>query len=174
LRQALAVIQSPVKQTLVPTKKFIANLLPKTAPPVVSSEPKKIIPSKLAPTFNHSVYMSGVFAYQREDYQTALDKFSALSLDATSKKTSENILYWMADALQQTGQYKKALSLLNTITSTGKLRIDDALVQKGLLHRKMGNEDLALAAFGDIVSQYPKSEYLRLAQMELKKSDELK
>jgi outer membrane protein assembly factor BamD (BamD/ComL family) len=38
----------------------------------------------------------------------------------------------------------------------------------------MGNEDLALAAFGDVVSQYPKSEYLRLAQMELKKSNELK
>ncbi|MBT3478086.1 MAG: tetratricopeptide repeat protein [Candidatus Marinimicrobia bacterium] len=174
LRQTLAVIQSPAKQSPILTNKFIADPLPETASAVVSSEPKNIIPSKPAPSFNHSVYMSGVFAYQREDYQAALDKFSGLSLNATSKKISENILYWMADALQQTGQYKKALSLLNTITSTGKLRIDDALVQKGLLHRKMGNEDLALAAFGDVVSQYPKSEYLRLAQMELKKSNELK
>jgi len=78
----------------------------------------------------------------------------------------------MADAYQQTGQYDKSLSLLNTITTTGVLRIDDALVQKGLLHRKMGDENLAMIAFSDVVSQHPNSEYLRLVQLELKKFDE--
>jgi len=29
-------------------------------------------------------------------------------------------------------------------------------------------------AFGDVVAQYPNSEYLRLAKMELKKSDGIK
>ena len=124
------------------------------------------------PVFNHSTYMTGVFAYQREDYHTALNKFLELHLDDAPKKTTENILYWMADAYQQTGQYDKSLSLLNTITTTGVLRIDDALVQKGLLHRKMGDENLAMIAFSDIVSQHPNSEYLRLVQLELKKFDE--
>ena len=122
--------------------------------------------------FNHSTYMTGVFAYQREDYHVALNKFSELHLDDAPKKTAENILYWMADAYQQTGQYDKSLSLLDTITATGVLRIDDALVQKGLLHRKMGDENLAMIAFSDVVSQHPNSEYLRLAQLELKKFDE--
>jgi len=35
----------------------------------------------------------------------------------------------------------------------------------------MGREELAIAAFNDVVSLYPESEYIRLAQMELKKSD---
>ena len=128
--------------------------------------------SKPVAVFNHSTYMTGVFAYQREDYHVALNKFSELHLDDAPKKTAENILYWMADAYQQTGQYDKSLSLLNTITATGVLRIDDALVQKGLLHRKMGDENLAMLAFSDVVSQHPNSEYLRLAQLELKKFDE--
>ncbi|MFL3024479.1 MAG: tetratricopeptide repeat protein [Candidatus Neomarinimicrobiota bacterium] len=81
------------------------------------------------------------------------------------------MLYWLADSYQQENQYTKALDLLNQITSSGKLRIDDALIQEGLLHRKMGNEDEALLAFTNIVSNYPESEYIRLAQLEIKKSD---
>ena len=124
--------------------------------------------------FDQSIYMSGVFAYQREDYKTTIQKFSKLKLSAAPPKTAENILYWLADAYQQDGQYDEALSLLNQITTSGTLRIDDALIHKGLLYRKMGNENLALLAFGDVVSQYPNSEYLRLAKMELKKSDGIK
>lgn len=124
--------------------------------------------------FDQSIYMSGVFAYQREDYKTTIQKFSKLELSAAPPKTAENILYWLADAYQQDGQYDEALSLLNQITASGTLRIDDALIHKGLLYRKMGNENLALLAFGDVVSQYPNSEYLRLAKMELKKSDGIK
>ena len=124
--------------------------------------------------FDQSIYMSGVFAYQREDYKTTIQKFSKLELSAAPPKTAENILYWLADAYQQDGQYDEALSLLNQITTSGTLRIDDALIHKGLLYRKMGKENLALLAFGDVVSQYPNSEYLRLAKMELKKSDGIK
>ena len=124
--------------------------------------------------FDQSIYMSGVFAYQREDYKTTIQKFSKLELSAAPPQTAENILYWLADAYQQDGQYDEALSLLNQITTSGTLRIDDALIHKGLLYRKMGNENLALLAFGDVVSQYPNSEYLRLAKMELKKSDGIK
>ena len=130
--------------------------------------------TKQKTNFDKSIYMSGVFAYQREDYKTAIQKFSKLKLNAAPPKTAENILYWLADAYHQDGQYDEALSLLNQITTTGTLRIDDALIHKGLLYRKMGNENLALLAFGDVVSQYPNSEYLRLAQMELKKSDGIK
>ncbi len=124
--------------------------------------------------FDQSIYMSGVFAYQREDYKTTIQQFSKLELSAAPQKTAENILYWLADAYQQDGQYDEALSLLNQITTSGTLRIDDALIHKGLLYRKMGKENLALLAFGDVVSQYPNSEYLRLAKMELKKSDGIK
>ena len=142
---------------------------------VSAKDPPTVKPvTKQSTNFDQSIYMSGVFAYQREDYKTAIQKFSKLKLSAAPQKTAENILYWLADAYQQDGQYDEALSLLNQITTSGTLRIDDALIHKGLLYRKMGNENLALLAFGDVVSQYPNSEYLRLAKMELKKSDGIK
>ena len=158
-RPKAIVLEEPTRET-EPLNEIVENL------PLTKSTAKPVA------VFNHSTYMTGVFAYQREDYHVALNKFSELHLDDAPKKTAENILYWMADAYQQTGQYDKSLSLLDTITATGVLRIDDALVQKGLLHRKMGDENLAMIAFSDVVSQHPNSEYLRLAQLELKKFDE--
>jgi len=158
-RPKAIVLEVPTRETK-PLNEIVENL------PLTKSTAKPVA------VFNHSTYMTGVFAYQREDYHVALNKFSELHLGDAPKKTAENILYWMADAYQQTGQYDKSLSFLNTITATGVLRIDDALVQKGLLHRKMGDENLAMIAFSDVVSQHPNSEYLRLAQLELKKFDE--
>lgn len=120
--------------------------------------------------FDQSLYMSGVFAYQREDYETALETFSKLKFDDAPNNTFENILYWMADAYQHTGQYNQAFVLLNKITLVGNSRIDDALVQMGLLHKKMGQVDLAEAAFEDVIEYHPDSEYVKLAQMELNKT----
>tara|TARA_B100000427_G_scaffold129064_1_gene107411 strand:- start:1649 stop:2521 length:873 start_codon:yes stop_codon:yes gene_type:complete len=128
------------------------------------------ISSNSEPSFDQSLYMSGVFAYQREDYGSAIDKFSKLKFDDAPDDTFENILYWMADAYQQTGQINQAFVLLNKITIVGSSRIDDALVQMGLLHKKMGQEDLAMAAFEDVVAYHPDSEYVRLAQMEINKT----
>ena len=119
--------------------------------------------------FDRSLYMSGVFAYQSEDYGLALEKFSMLNFEQIPNNTFENILYWMADSYQHTGQYKEAFGLLNKLTTVGKNRIDDALIQMGLLHKKMGQDELAEAAFHDVVAFHPDSEYVRLAQMEINK-----
>ena len=75
----------------------------------------------------------------------------------------------MSDSYQHTGQYKEAFGLLNKLTTVGKTRIDDALIQMGLLHKKMGQDELAEAAFHDVVAFHPNSEYVRLAQMEINK-----
>lgn len=129
------------------------------------------ISHKPAPKFDRANYMSGVFAYQREDYKMALNYFTSVNIELAPDKTAENILYWMADAYQQSADYENALMLLNQIAISGNLRIDDALVKKGLVHRKRGEEQLALAAFNNVVVDHPNSEYVRLAQMELKKSE---
>lgn len=173
LKQTIASIQSVQQDNLMITESSKKNYIQKPdivlkEKPSVNISIVKINPS-VANEFDKSLYMSGVFAYQREDYNIALNHFTSLQIDSAPEKTIENILYWMADAYQQTGKYEEAFLLLDKITNSGNLRIDDALVQKGLLHRKMGEEDLALAAFEDVVSNYPDSEYMRLAKMELKK-----
>ena len=172
LRQDLAGIQQALTQPTIVSKNLskensLDKILETITPIKIKSVPKKTV------KFDHSAYMAGVFAYQREDYKTAIKKFSSLKIKHASEKTAENILYWMADSYQQNNEYMKAMDLLSQITSNGKLRIDDALIQKGLLHRKMGNEEEALLAFTNVVSNYPKSEYTRLAQLEIKKSDSI-
>lgn len=127
------------------------------------------ISSNKESVFDQSLYMSGIFAYQSEDYGSALEKFSMLNFETVPNNKFENILYWMADSYQHTGQYKEAFGLLNKLTAVGKTRIDDALIQMGLLHKKMGQDDLAEAAFHDVVAFHPESEYVRLAQMEINK-----
>ena len=126
------------------------------------------------PKFDKANYMSGVFAYQREDYKMALNYFTSVNIELAPKQTAENILYWMADAYQHSADYENALMLLNKIAISGNLRMDDALVKKGLLHRKRGEEKLAIAAFENVVNDHPDSEYIRLAQMELKNSEDSK
>jgi tetratricopeptide (TPR) repeat protein len=117
-------------------------------------------------------YMAGVFAYQREDYRQALRYFTGLVLERADPRTRSNILYWMADSYQQIGEYDQALEVLDRLLQDHNAgRVDDALIQKGLLYRKMGREELALAAFGEVVANHPDSEYLRLARMELKKAE---
>ena len=173
LRQTLAFIQSvlPKAPVVMSSKEFPEDIV-EDIPKI--NAPTEIVVAKPAPKFDQSIYMAGVFAYQREDFKSAIQKFSTLTLESAPQKTGENVLYWMADAYQQLGDYEKALSLLDQITISGTIRNDDALVQKGLLHRRMGNEPLAQLAFSNVVSRHPESEYYRLAKMELKKSDDIK
>ena len=170
LRQDLAGIQQAIAPSTIVFKDSAKEKpLEKSLETI---KPKKINNVSMKATkFDHSAYMAGVFAYQREDYEDALGYFSRLNTSLASNEDKENIFYWMADSHQRLGQYDDALGLLERIMEFGDLRIDDALIKKGLLHRKLGDENLALAAFNDVVSEHPNSEYLRLAQMELKKID---
>ncbi|NOZ75071.1 MAG: tetratricopeptide repeat protein [FCB group bacterium] len=140
--------------------------------PVAQSKKVKPAPEK-KPALNYSEYMAAVFAYQREDYRVALKHFNNLDLALATPEIAANILYWSADAHSQLGEPYQALSLLDQLLSRhiSSDRVDDALVQKGLLYRKTGQDELALAAFHRLVQEFPSSEYSRLASMELKKAD---
>jgi len=130
----------------------------------------QIEPIPLEKTFNQRTYMAGVFAYQREDFTSALKYFAKLHLELASLEITDNVMYWTADAYQQVHDYQKALDTINKILENhNSYRIDDALVKKGLIHKRMGHLDLAMQAFGRVVKEYPNSEYTRLASMELKR-----
>ena len=122
--------------------------------------------------FNQSAYMSGVFAYQRENCKEALRHFTSLDLAGASKRTGENVLYWMADCFRTEEDYDSALILLDKlliIENPG--RAEDALIQKGLIYREQGKEELAMIMFNDLVDEYPESDYVRLVTMEINKAE---
>ncbi len=142
----------------------------------VAEEPKAVVvAAEIAPTkpqFSQSDYMSAVFAYQREDYPTALEHFNRLVLDDVNPRIKANVMYWQADSYNRLGNIDKSLALLDKILAMGSTdRQDDALIQHGLLYRKLGQEEKALFAFQTLVQEHPTSEYVKLARMELKKAE---
>jgi TolA-binding protein len=140
--------------------------------PLVSETVELPVITPVIPSFNHQDYMAGVFAYQREDFPMALDYFSNLVLDKTTKDIINNVLYWMADSYQQIGDFNNALiSLEKILTDPDSDHLDDALIKKGLLHRKLGQTEESLIVFNQLVNNFPRSEYAKLARMEIKRAE---
>ena len=140
--------------------------------PLVSEIVEMPVITPVIPSFNQQDYMAGVFAYQREDFPMALDYFSNLVLDKSTKDIINNVLYWMADSYQQIGDFNNALiSLEKILTDPDSDHVDDALIKKGLLHRKLGQTEESLIVFNQLVNNFPRSEYAKLARMEIKRAE---
>ena len=140
--------------------------------PLVLETVELPVSAPVIPSFNQQDYMAGVFAYQREDFPMALDYFSNLVLDKSTKDIINNVLYWMADSYQQIGDFNNALiSLEKILTDPDSDHLDDALIKKGLLLRKLGQTEESLIVFNQLVNNYPKSEYAKLARMEIKRAE---
>ena len=134
-------------------------------PPMLLPKQSLVTPQQ---QFNQLVYMSAVFAYQREEYKEALNCFLALSFTGANQRTVGNVLYWMADCYRQGKDYNSALIMLDKLlVMESPVRVTDALIQKGLIYRTMGKEELAMIMFRDLLDDYPESDYARLVGMEL-------
>ncbi|MEE9167728.1 MAG: tetratricopeptide repeat protein [Candidatus Neomarinimicrobiota bacterium] len=122
--------------------------------------------------FNRTVYMNAVFAYQREDFSMALRHFAELYLGDVDDVTAGNVLYWIADCYYQMGEYGETLRTLVAIEPLFRSdKQDDAMILTGLVYRQMGDEIQAIEAFANIIDNYPDSEYLKLAQLELRNAE---
>ena len=140
--------------------------------PLVSEIVELSVGTPAIPSFSQQDYMAGVFAYQREDFPMAIDYFSNLVLDKSTKDIVDNVLYWMADSYQQLGDFKNALiSLEKILKDPDSDHVDDALIKKGLLHRKLGQAEESLIVFNQLVNNFPRSEYTKLARMEIKRAE---
>ena len=139
---------------------------------VLEMPPPMLLPKQSLVTpqqqFNQLVYMSAVFAYQREEYKEALNYFLALSFTGANQRTVGNVLYWMADCYRNGKDYNTALIMLDKLlVMEYPRRATDALIQKGLIYRTLGKEELAMIMFRDLLDDYPESDYARLVGMEL-------
>jgi len=151
---------------------LISPIKDQAEPLVILKSNNKKQPEKLIEEFNSKDYMAGVFAYQQDNFQLAIQYFANLHLINADKNVSDNVIYWMADSYQQLGDIDNAIIYLDmVIEKNNSEHIDDALIKKGLLHRKRGEKDQSLVVFNKLVNNYPKSEYVKLARMEIKRAE---
>ena len=166
-----SMVENPV-ELLTASKEGSKLVDLKSKTPLVSETIEIPISAPVIPSFNQQDYMAGVFAYQREDFPMALDYFSNLVLDKSTKDIINNVLYWMADSYQQIGDFNNALiSLEKILIDPDSDHLDDALIKKGLLHRKLGQKEESLIVFNQLVNNFPKSEFAKLERMEIKRAE---
>ncbi|SVD52412.1 uncharacterized protein METZ01_LOCUS405266, partial [marine metagenome] len=128
-----SMVQNPV-ELLTVSKENPKQVGTESKTPLVSETVELLVSTPAIPSFSQQDYMAGIFAYQREDFSMALDYFSNLVLDKSTKEIVNNILYWMADSYQQIGDFNNALiSLEKILIDPDSDHLDDALIKKGLL-----------------------------------------
>ena len=166
-----SIAENPVKLSTA-SKKDAKPVDTELKIPLVSEIVELSVGTPAIPSFSQQDYMAGVFAYQREAFPMAIDYFSNLVLDKSTKDIVNNVLYWMADSYQQLGDFKNALiSLEKILKDPDSDHVDDALIKKGLLHRKLGQAEESLIVFNQLVNNFPRSEYTKLARMEIKRAE---
>jgi len=158
---------------------FSPSVMEKIAPPVpgvtleeltVLEPEEDAVTTSETPPFNRMVYMNGVLAYQRGDYGAAVGHFEKLSLAELDDITAGNILYWLAECYFRLDNFREALRLLQWVDVLFESdKRDDAMALTGMVYREMGEYNQSQQAFAEIIDFFPDSEYLRLAQMELRK-----
>ena len=118
--------------------------------------------------FDEAIYTSGVIAYSNENYDQCIKYFKALSLKETNKRTSGNILLWLAESYEQIGRYKQALKSLNQLSKLGLDKYSDlVLIKQGIIYRNIGMNREAQELFITLVNIYPDSQYASLAKEEI-------
>ena len=118
--------------------------------------------------FDHEIYASGMISYNNEEYDKCIQYFKSLSLVEANKRTSGNILLLLAESYEQIGRYKQALIHLNKLSNLGVTKHSDlVLIKQGIIYRNIGMNNKAQEMFKSLVSIYPDSEYVGLAQTEI-------
>ena len=127
---------------------------------------KNIINKSLG--FDDEIYNSGMISYNNEEYDKCIQYFKSLSLVKTNKRTSGNVLLLLAESYEQVGRYKQALIHLNKLSELGIAKYSDlVLIKQGMIYRNIGMNNKAQEMFKSLVSIYPDSEYINLAQAEI-------
>ena len=118
--------------------------------------------------FDDEIYNSGMISYNNEEYDKCIQYFKSLSLVKTNKRTSGNVLLLLAESYEQVGRYKQALIHLNKLSELGIAKYSDlVLIKQGMIYRNIGMNNKAQEMFKSLVSIYPDSEYVNLAQAEI-------
>ena len=118
--------------------------------------------------FDGGIYASGMISYNNEEYEKCIQYFKSLSLIEANKRTSGNILLLLAESYEQIGRYKQALIHLNKLSELGVAKYSDlVLIKRGMIYRNMGMNNKAQEIFKSLVSIYPDSKYVSLAQAEI-------
>lgn len=112
-----------------------------------------------------SRYQSALNQFNSRSYQAALASFMDLIATDPNNSLSDNCQYWIGECYYALGNYNQAIAEFEKVFSfPNSNKTDDAQLKLGLCYMKLGDKQQARAEFERLMSNYPKSEYVSLAQ----------
>lgn len=141
-------------------------------PQTVRSAPDEVDPSPgwsaRSPLPDNPGYHHVLQAYRAGRLEDLIRLCEVLDESTLSPEERIRVAYWCADAHFHRGQFDEALMVLKKVPAADRELGDDAIVLQGLIYLRQGKPREALSRFQTIVSQYPASEYLRLAELTIR------
>ncbi len=118
-----------------------------------------------APSDFKSRYQSALNQFNSRNYQGALSSFMQLIASDPNTSLSDNCQYWIGESYYAMSNYNQAIAEFEKVFSfPNSNKTDDAQLKLGLCYMKLGDKQQARAEFDRLISNYPKSEYISLAQ----------
>ena len=120
------------------------------------------------PGFRHVIQ-----AYRAGHLDDLIRLCQAIDEAAFSPKERIHAAYWCADAYYHRGRFDEALLALEKVPAADHELGDDVVVLQGLIYLRQGKTQEARSRFQTILSQYPASDYQRLAELTIKELSHL-
>ena len=108
--------------------------------------------------------------YNRRRYQAAINKFERLLATDRNTSLADNCQYWIGECYYGLGDYTRAIAAFEKVFSfTNSNKSDDAQLKLGLCYLRLNEVSRAREELERLLSHYPKSEYISLAERFLNK-----
>jgi len=110
-------------------------------------------------------YNEALQTFYTRDYDTAIQQFRLLLETSPLHKLASNCQYWIGESYFGKGDYSNASQAFEQVLTYEKShKKDDALLMLGRCYIKMGDKQLAVQMFEQLMNSYPESEYYEKAQ----------
>ena len=107
--------------------------------------------------------------YGELQYEAALAGYSEIVSRAANSEWSDNARYWMGECQYALGKYRLALAEFTKVFSYMETeKADDAQLKIARCYLALGEKENALSAFRKLLEEYPDSEYIGAARMEMR------
>lgn len=118
-----------------------------------------------------NIYEKGILDFYKKKYKEALNNFSSLlDLEDKDEDLIDNSYYWIGECYFAMGNYVEAIENFKKVIEIQESNKQaDALIMLGQTYEKIGWKELAKETYNKLISEYPKSKHIKLAQSRLKK-----
>ena len=150
----------------------VAQQEPRPETPIdpAANEPQPVPSSPGSGSFDvQAAYDRAYQLFNELNYEAAFSGFGEIVSRAPNSEWSDNARYWMGACQYGLGKYRPALAEFTKVfTYMETEKADDAQLKIARCYLALGEKENALSAFRKLLDEYPDSEYVGTARMEMR------